>query len=110
MNYVTINNQKIAWSFIMKVRKRFGGNWDSTIDAFWKARNASGSNAIIKYIEDGFKPDEKNNRHTMFPSKEREAGHMESIRIWWNTEVYKPKRQLQSTGDILRQILAGNLQ
>lgn len=109
MNTVTINNQKIAWSFIFMLRKKLGGSWDSTMDAFWQARNAEGENGITKYIIKGLQPDAQGRRYILYPSKEREAGNMQKVRDWWEGEVYQRKRAPQSTGNILRDILAGNL-
>jgi hypothetical protein len=106
---ITINGQEIPWAFIMKVRRVFGGDWDRTIDAFWKARKAEGKNAVVKYISHGLKPDAKNNCYTMLPSKEREGGEktFAAVRKWWNEEIYHRKRQPSSSGDILRDILMG---
>jgi len=90
-SFVIISNQKIPWSYIQSVRRRFGGDWDQTIDAFFKARNATGINGIIKYIEKGFLLI-NGKRYNFFPSKEHESGQMESIRQWWNTSIYTPKK------------------
>lgn len=81
--FIIINNQQIPWSFVGKVRSMFKGDWDNTIDCFWKARNATGYNAIQKYILKGFLPNDKGYRYSMQMSNERESGKMESIREWW---------------------------
>lgn len=92
--FITINGQQIPFPFIQKIRTIFGGDWDRTIDAFWKARKATGENGIIRYIKAGLKPDAKGNRYSMLPSKEREGGEktFAQVRKWWETEVYQRKR------------------
>jgi hypothetical protein len=103
---VTINDQQIPWSYIQWVRNRiFRGDWDSTIDCFWKARKATGDpRAIIRYINKGLEPDEKGNRYSMIASIDRDAGKMKMIRAWWDCDVYKPKgNAMLSVKEIFRQ-------
>lgn len=101
----TINGQQISWGMVRKVNKMLGGDWDSTIDAFWKARNARGYNGIIRYVMRGFVPDEKGIRYSMLPSNERENGQMEAIRDWWKS-TYQTVTKEKSLGQILREIAA----
>jgi len=91
---VEINGQKVPWSAVQKVRRMCGGDWDQTIDAFWKARNATGPNAILRYVMHGFVKNDAGIRYSLLPSKERERGQMENIREWWRDMVAKeaPKK------------------
>ncbi len=102
-NSLTINGQEITWPFIMKVRNMFKGDWDNTLDAFWKARDAKGQNGIQKYIMCGFIPDKMGKRYMLMPSKERENGQMESIREWWH-RLYErhPKTPMVSIKSALK--------
>jgi len=106
---VIINGQTIPWSFIQQVRKLCGYSWDLTIDCFWKARNATGPAGVIKYIVRGLKPDAKNNRYSLLPSKEWESGAagQEKVRQWWANSVYQPKKGPVSIADIFAEIAAG---
>lgn len=79
---ITIGDHHVPWSFIKYTYKRLGCDWDSTIDAFWKCRNVTGSNAVQRYIMAGFKPT-KYGIPILTPSHERENGQMENIREWW---------------------------
>jgi hypothetical protein len=88
---VYIEGQCIKWSVVQKIRRACGGDWDQTMDAFWKARNAKGENGIVKYVVRGLVKDTKGNQYSLLPSKEVNAGQMELIRIWWETNVHKPK-------------------
>jgi hypothetical protein len=101
MANVVINGQQVPWSFIKLVYKAMGDDWDTTIDLFWKARNATGRNGIIRYVKAGFKPDKKGNRYAFLPSADRDAGRMRQIRDWWKREVYTPKNEPKSLGEIL---------
>jgi hypothetical protein len=79
------------------------GDWDQTINAFWKARNHP---TIIKYIQLGFKPDKNGRIYSLLPSKEMNEGKMESIRQWWNS-LYKPStktKSLMSMKEIFREL------
>lgn len=89
--HILINGNKVTWAFIKLVYKRLHGDWDDTIDAFWKARNCTGANGIQRYIMSGFKRDENGRQWIAMPSKERENGKMEKIREWW-LNLYKPSR------------------
>ena len=71
-------------------------DWDDTIDAFWKARNATGANGIYRYIMSGFKPTSRGVPWITLPSKERENGKMQSIRDWWGA-LYKPSENRPNT-------------
>jgi len=82
-NCININGQLIPWSFVGRIHKKCGGDWDMTIDVFWKARNAKGTNGIQRYIMSGFKPNQYGQKHAFAPSREREDGKMESLRQWW---------------------------
>jgi hypothetical protein len=105
---ITINGQKISWATVQKVRSMFRGDWDDTMDAFWKARNAKGVNGVVKYVMKGFLPDAKGVRYSMVTSKERENGQMESIRRWWNSLYQvKPKKTTMSIREIFAAIAAG---
>jgi hypothetical protein len=106
-NLVTINGQKISWAFIQKVRGLLKGDWDDTIDAFWKARNAKGQNGIVKYIMVGFVPDKAGKRYIMLPSNERENGQMQAIRDWWSSLYQrKPRASMMSVKDVFKLIAA----
>jgi hypothetical protein len=93
--FITINDQEVSWPFIMRVHIALGKEWDTTIDAFWKARNAVGINAICRYINAGLKPDKNGKRFIMTMSKEREFGKMESVRRWW-AMLYTPVKQREA--------------
>lgn len=92
---ITIGTQDISWPFIMKVHVAGGKDWDVTADAFWKARNAVGINAIYRYINAGLRPDKNGKRFAFAMSKERETGKMESVRLWW-VSLYTPVRQREA--------------
>lgn len=81
--FIEMSGQKISWSFIQKVRRLCGGDWDQTLDAFWKARSATGENGIMKYIMKGFVLNAAGVRYILLPSPEMNSGRMESIRSWW---------------------------
>lgn len=109
--YVVINNQQIYWSFIQKIRNQvFRGDWGRTIDAFWRARHATGENAVMRYMQQGLKADDKGRKYLLYPS-ETYVNNRESIMRWWNDEVYKPKRagkkEPAKVADIFKQIAAG---
>ena len=91
MSTVNINGIEIEWSFVALVKKKCGGDWDQTIDAFWKARGAKGKDGIIKYVLAGFRKGHGGNKYSLLPSKEANDGKMEMIRTWWRDCVYKPK-------------------
>jgi hypothetical protein len=101
--YVTINNQKIAWSFIMKVKRLLGHDPDRLIDCFWKARQAED---VVRYVAAGFLPDKDGNRYSMLPSAERETGQFQRVRDWWRT-IYQPKNRPTCLADILRGMARG---
>jgi hypothetical protein len=105
---IVINGQKIHWSAVQMVRANCGGDWDQTIDSFWKARHATGKSAILRYVLRGFVKNEKGIRYSLLPSKEREHGQMESIRQWWRDAVAKeaPKKgEPSKVKDALREML-----
>jgi hypothetical protein len=87
---IIINGQHITWAFIRKVYNMLGKSWDDTADAFFKARNCTGENGIYRYINAGFRSNKTGIKYITLPSKEREAGKMESIRDWW-IQLYQPK-------------------
>jgi hypothetical protein len=101
---ITINEQKIPWSFIQFVRnKKMMGDWDQTINAFWQARNHP---TIIKYVQMGFKPDKNGRIYSLLPSKEMNEGKMERIRLWWKG-LYKPstkQKDMMSMKEIFREL------
>lgn len=101
-----IGDQVIPWSFVFQVKKECHGDWDTTIDCFWKARNAKGSYAVQRYIRKGLKPDQFGKRYMLLPSKEREAGKMDSIRQWFD-KLYDRKKAPQSVCADLVALLAG---
>lgn len=84
---IIINEQKITWASVQMVRRMCGGDWDQTIDAFWKARKATGRNGVMRYVLRGFVANDKGARYSLVPSKERENGQMENIREWWRDAV-----------------------
>jgi hypothetical protein len=82
---LSINGTTIPWSFVRKVWKKCGKDWDQTIDCFWKARKATGNAGIQKYIAAGFKSRDGKVPYMLQPSKEREVpGGMKNIREWWH--------------------------
>ncbi|MBN1131197.1 MAG: hypothetical protein JXA71_19560 [Chitinispirillaceae bacterium] len=84
---IIINEQKITWASVQMVRRMCGGDWDQTIDAFWKARKATGRNGVMRYVLRGLVPNDKGVLYSLLPSPERERGQMESIRQWWMDAV-----------------------
>ena len=96
---ITINNQPITWAFIRRVYNALGNDWDNVADAFWKARNATGHNAIYRYISAGMRvpspgsiPSGSKRSTTPWislPSRDREQGRMDLIREWW-IHLYTP--------------------
>ncbi|MFA5751100.1 MAG: hypothetical protein WC898_02310 [Candidatus Paceibacterota bacterium] len=94
--HILINDQRVTWSMIKYVYKRLHCDWDNTIDAFWKARNATGSNGIYRYIMSGFTPGKKGPAWIHLPSRDREEGKMESIRQWW-FKLYVPSSKNKAT-------------
>lgn len=114
MSHIVINGQKIEWSFIQWLRKRwFGGDWHRTIDCFYKARNADGDNGVIRYIRAGLKPDANGNRYSLMASHLLENGEAgkKTLMTWWQ-QYYKTKRQADpdSVGDIFKKIAQGTLE
>jgi len=105
---ITINGQPIPWSFIQMLRVRFfGGDWDRTIDCLYKARNAAGDNAIIRYVKRGLLPDEHGNRYSLLPSKETNEGRRCDVQAWWQS-IYRPARgekRMASTKQALKALL-----
>jgi len=96
--HITINNQPVSWAQIQQLRKRLGGEWDTVIDAFWKAKD---KDDVIRYVWGGMKPD---NPYSLLPSPERENGRMEELRAWWQG-LYKVKGSRQPEAmskDLLR--------
>ncbi len=106
MTGIEINGQKIPWSAIGRIRKLCGGDWDTTIDAFWKAREADGKNGILRYVQAGFVPDANGKRYSLMPSRERENGEMEKVREWWKG-LYTPSKRVEamSMGQVMRHIM-----
>lgn len=94
--YIVINDQQVTWPFIKFVYKRLGCSWDDTIDAFWKARKATGSNGIYRYVMAGFKKTSRGIAYNTIPSKEREEGKMEKIALWWR-KLYAPSEKSRAT-------------
>ncbi len=90
--HIIISDQRVTWAFIKLIYKRLRCDWDDTIDAFWKARHTTGSNAIQRYIMAGFKPGKNGRPWILQPSREREEGKMENLREWW-IQLYRPSRQ-----------------
>jgi len=101
--FITINNQQISWSFIGKVRKALGGDMERTMDCFYKARNATPPNGVVKYIAAGFIAEKPEDRYSLLPSKDREERGMQPIRDWWY-QLTKPKGGATSLRDIMREI------
>ena len=92
----------------MMVKKAAKDEWDDVIDAFWKARNATGYNAVQKYVLKGLIADKNGRRYILLPSKERENGQMESIRTWFET-LYERKSPTMSIKDIFGALATGDL-
>jgi hypothetical protein len=87
-NNIIIGESSIPWSFVWQTHAECGSDWDTTIDAFWKARNCKGKNGVQRYILCGFR---HVNKYSLQASKEKESGKMESIREWW-LQLYERKR------------------
>jgi hypothetical protein len=106
LNHISINNQQISWAFVQKVRTDLGGDWERTIDAFWKARKATGKYGVVAYIKGGFRPDKKGNRYNMLPSKERDRGlnsqEWNGVMLWWRELIQVQERAPGSAGNELR--------
>jgi len=105
---IIISGQSIPWSFIQKVRRFCGGDWDQTMDIFWKARETTGHNAIIRYVTKGMVDGSKGKKWLLIPSREREAGKMGAVRQWWEGLYQrKPKATTMSFKDALKAMAAG---
>jgi hypothetical protein len=89
---IIINGQLIPWAFIMRIRKYCCGDWDRTIDVFWKAKSATGDNGIIRYIQRGLVPNDRGVRYALVPSLEFENRRIDEIRQWWKS-LYKPAKK-----------------
>jgi hypothetical protein len=101
-NCVVINEQRIPWSFVFRVHKECGGDWDRTIDCFWRARRATGRDAIVRYISACLRRTAAKGKVATYcvqPSTERELGKMEDLRRWWAT-LYDRKRAPASLREI----------
>ncbi len=105
---IIINKQEIPWSFIQKVRRICGGDWDQTLDIFYKCRTVGGNAGIVRYISKGLFDYAQGKRWIMVPSQERENGQMEAIRRWWDS-LYnrKPRTDVVSFKDALKEMAAG---
>ncbi len=88
---LNINDQIIPWSFVFLVNKQCRGDWDTTMDCFWKARHIKDVNGVQRYIRAGLKQNQYGKRYILLNSKERENGQMESIREWFQS-LYERKR------------------
>lgn len=86
---ISINGQLIPWAFIQRIRKYCCGDWDRTMDVFYKARDATGDNGIIRYIQCGLVPNERGVRYALVPSMDFENRRIDLIRQWWQG-LYKP--------------------
>lgn len=102
--FITINKQKIPWSFVGKVRKALGGDADRTMDCFYKARECPPPDGVIRYVAAGFKPDAQGVRYSTLPSKEREERGMRAVRAWW-ASLRQPSTRPRSMGEIFAEIL-----
>ena len=101
-SFVLLEGQQIPWSVIQMVRRACGGDWDQTMDAFWKARLCKGPNSIVKFVVKGLVKNEVGVRYSLVTSKERENGQMEAIRQWWNKAYTpKPKKDRVTKADII---------
>lgn len=99
---ITIAESTISWAFIWQTYAKCGKDWDTTIDAFWKARRCTGANGVQKYILCGFRHATK---YILKASKEREDGKMENLRQWW-LSLYERKRSTsQECADILDSLM-----
>jgi hypothetical protein len=82
-NSIEINGRLIPWSFVWRVHSLCGGDWDSTIDCFWKARHCTGENGIQRYIMSGLKGKAYGDKWMLHPSRMRCDGLMGTLRDWW---------------------------
>ena len=96
---LSIGEHIVPWSFVWKVHGLCRKDWDDTIDAFWKARNATGKNGIQKYILCGFRPGADGKKYMHTRCKERRDGKMDNLRSWWNG-LYIRKRGAESTEQV----------
>lgn len=82
-----INGQPIAWSFVQRVRRYCGGDWERCIDVFYKARNATD---VVKYVAKGFRPD---NPYSMVASPDFENDRQRVLSWWESVCVHKKVRR-----------------
>lgn len=104
-NSIEINGQLIPWSFVWRVHGLCGGEWDSTIDCFWKAKHCTGARGIQRYIMSGLKGKEYGDRWMLHPSRERGNGKMESLREWWKG-LYERRRGAGKDGVDIGEMIA----
>lgn len=100
---ITINGQLIPWSFVHRVKRELGNEWDDTIDLFWRARNAKAPIGVVRYVSRALVRNADGRRWADDKSAERENGQMESLREWWET-LYERKTKPTSVGEILREL------
>jgi hypothetical protein len=82
---VTINGNLLPWSFVRRVWKKCGRDWEQTVDCFWKARNATGPAGVQKYIMAGFASRNGGVPYMLQPSKDRQTpGGMKKLWSWWH--------------------------
>jgi hypothetical protein len=97
-NSVIISGQLIPWSFVWRVHRLCGRNWDDTIDCFWKAKCCTGENGIQRYIMSGLRKGRGGERWMLVPSRERWDGKMEGIRQWWEG-LYRRRERRDDGGN-----------
>ena len=87
---IVINGQAIPWAFIQRVRTQHcGGDWPRTIDVFYKARNATGTNGIVRYIQKGLVENDRGVRYSLIPSPEFEEPRRRTLIMQWWEGLYK---------------------
>lgn len=105
--FVTINKQRIPWSFIMMVRKALGGDYDRTVDLFWRARNCPPPGGVFGFVKACLKRD-KDGMLSIAPSPERENGKMAEVWRWWHGLKEKPRHKAPSSvADIFADLAKG---
>lgn len=95
---IKIGTLDIPWTFVQLVRRKHDGDWDFTMETFYRARNCTTAKAMMMYVQAGFrkrKVTDKNKctiPYNYLPSTERENGLFDVIRTWWK-QCYTPKEK-----------------
>ncbi len=105
--FVTINKQQVPWSFIMMARQALGGDYERTVDLFWRARNCPPPGGVFGFVKACLKRDE-HGMLSVTPSQERENGKMDEVWRWWHgLKERRCHRTPSSMADIFQEIAKG---